>query len=519
MSSPVRAILKDGGGETRVQYSKQDRSWTFIDANKATQKIKNITGTKNKTGMNNFFDNTDAFGAQKYAGRGSSSAEKKRQKTARERQNLGASPASSATPGSELVPSKQMTRQQTRAERETPKPRAREAVAKTLFGKDGKQEQEDASKALSASTTDGSKSATTPQVLKLASTPAPAPASAPPAMRTVTVDTPPILQAPNAGKAAEQVNGGDDDDVSSQLGLPLPETGKKEKTPDRRNASIQTGVGQQALQQQNQPSPLAQENAAPTGFQGAAPAPPMRSASGPSNVIHKVAVQRISAAKGIPFETYRQAYMQSNGAEVESMSDNELYQSSVDLCDQGIDTVKIKKPRFTSGRANLIREFIELNVLYNMAKPKEAEQGSKLAMLLDASNMGISAEHMMQALKGSVGGADGHIKQNAALHLGTGQPSGPPAGSPAALDYADKQKQQEKNKADAGLTMGDSPNALNVKNTASYTSTTMHGKRIEREFIMDRLRFDNNFSQDTPVTETTFHFKKKAPESRKLIRF
>ena len=285
------------------------------------------------------------------------------------------------------------------------------------------------------------------------------------------------------------------------------------------NRSIETGVGKQALQQQNQPSPLAQENAAPTGFQGAAPAPPMRSAPGPRNVIHKVAVQRISAAKGIPFETYRQAYMQSNGAEVESMSDNELYQSSVDLCDQGIDTVKIKKPRFTSGRANLIREFIELNVLYNMAKPKEAEQGSKLAMLLDASNMGISAEHMMQALKGSVGGADGHIKQNAALHLGTGQPSGPPAGSPAALDYADKQKQQEKNKADAGLTMGDSPNALNVKNTASYTSTTMHGKRIEREFIMDRLRFDNNFSQDTPVSSTTFHFKKKAPESRKLIRF
>ena len=111
MSSPVRAKLKDGGGETIVQYSKQDRSWTFIDANKATQKIKNITGTRNKTGMSNFFDNTDAFGAQKDAEK-PSTAEKKRQKTARERQNLGASPASSATPGSELVPSKQMTRQQ-----------------------------------------------------------------------------------------------------------------------------------------------------------------------------------------------------------------------------------------------------------------------------------------------------------------------------------------------------------------------------------------------------------------------
>jgi hypothetical protein len=166
--------------------------------------------------------------------------------------------------------------------------------------------------------------------------------------------------------------------------------------------------------------------------------------------------------------------------------------------------VKIKKPRFTSGRANLIREFIELNVLYNMAKPKEAEQGSKLAMLLDASNMGISAEHMMQALKGSVGGADGHIKQNAAVNPTTLGSTGPPAGSAHA---------------DAAFTMGDSPNALNVKNTASYTSTTMHGKRIDREFIMDRLRFDNNFSSDTPVTETTFHFKKKAPESRKLIRF
>ena len=384
---------------------------------------------------------------------------------------------------------------------------------RTLFPDSERKEQQQVSQALSASTTDGSKSATNPRVLKLAATPpppapAPAPASAPPAMRTVTVDTPPIKQAANASKAAEQLEskeGEDDDDVSSQLGIPLPETGKKEKTPDRRNASIQTGVGQQALQQQNQPSPLAQENAAPTGFQGAAPAPPMRSASGPSNVIHKVAVQRISAAKGIPFETYRQAYMQSNGAEVESMSDNELYQSSVDLCDQGIDTVKIKKPRFTSGRANLVREFIELNVLYNMAKPKEAEQGSKLAMLLDASNMGISAEHMMQALKGSVGGgADGHIKQNAAVDPATLASTGPPAGSA---------------RADAAFTMGDTPNALNVKNTASYTSTTMHGKRIEKEFIMDRLRFDNNFSQDRPVTETTFHFKKKKPESRKLIRF
>ena len=384
---------------------------------------------------------------------------------------------------------------------------------------------------LTRSSTNGTKNAAAPVVQRAASTPPPpapapasAPASAPPKMQTLTVAKPPGQPESKAGE--------DDDDVSSQDGVPLPDVDAAEpnqKAPPAPAAgggaaggtdrSIENGVGKQALQQQNQPTPLAMENAAPTGFQGAAPALPARKASGTSNVIHKVAVQRISAAKGIPFETYRQAYLAANGAEVESMSDNELYQSSVDLCDQGIDTVKIKKPRFTSGRANLVREFIELNVLYNMAKPKEAEQGSKLAMLLDASNMGISAEHMMQALKGSVGGGDGHIKQNAALHLGTGQPSGPPAGSAAALDYADKQKQQEKNKADAGLTMGDSPNALNVKNTASYTSTTMHGKRIEREFIMDRLRFDNNFSQDTPVTETTFHFKKKAPESRKLIRF
>jgi hypothetical protein len=373
-----------------------------------------------------------------------------------------------------------------------------------LFSGSGKKKQQQVSQALSASTTDGSKSATTKQNPNLA------PTAPPPVVQTVSVGTSPVKP-----EAKEEE---DDDDESSQLGTSVSdedadanEPGQAAatqaaatQTPDRRKASIEIGVGKQALQQQNQPSPLAQENAAPTGFQGAAPAAPMRSASGPSNVIHKVAVQRISAAKGIPFETYRQAYMQSNGAEVESMSDNELYQSSVDLCDQGIDTVKIKKPRFTSGRANLIREFIELNVLYNMAKPKEAEQGSKLAMLLDASNMGISAEHMMQALKGSVGGADGHIKQNAAVNPTTLGSTGPPAGSA---------------QADAAFTMGDSPNALNVKNTASYTSTTMHGKRIDREFIMDRLRFDNNFSSDTPVTETTFHFKKKAPESRKLIRF
>ena len=183
----------------------------------------------------------------------------------------------------------------------------------------------------------------------------------------------------------ESKPGEDDDDVSSQVGVPLPDVDAAE--PKQKAAatqtdappaaaagggaaggtdrSIQNGVGKQALQQQNQPTPLAMENAAPTGFQGAAPAPPMRSASGPSNVIHKVAVQRISAAKGIPFETYRQAYLAANGAEVESMSDNELYQSSVDLCDQGIDTVKIKKPRFTSGRANLVREFIEpLNLMF-----------------------------------------------------------------------------------------------------------------------------------------------------------
>ncbi len=379
---------------------------------------------------------------------------------------------------------------------------------------DGSKKQIDCSstpqKELSASSVHGSAEATTPQVPKRARAPAPAPASAPAsapgyAMPTVTVAKPPDQPESKDGDD-------DDDDVSSQLGLSVPDTDAvvpaqkavQNQPTGGGNASIENGVGKQALQQQNEPSPLAQENAAPTGFQGAAPAPAMRSAPGPSNVIHKVAVQRISAAKGIPFETYRQAFMQSNGAEVESMSDNELYQSSVDLCDQGIDTVKIKKPRFTSGRANLIREFIELNVLYNMAKPKEAEQGSKLAMLLDASNMGISAEHMMQALKGSVGGADGHIKQNAAVNPTTLGSTGPPAGSA---------------QADAAFTMGDTPNALNVKNTASYTSTTMHGKRIDREFIMDRLRFDNNFSQDTPITETTFHFKKKKPESKKLIRF
>ena len=52
------------------------------------------------------------------------------------------------------------------------------------------------------------------------------------------------------------------------------------------------------------------------------------------------------------------------------MRDSELYQTNVELCDQYIETMRVKKPRFMSGRNSLVREYIELSVLAKLSNSR-----------------------------------------------------------------------------------------------------------------------------------------------------
>ena len=276
-----------------------------------------------------------------------------------------------------------------------------------------------------------------------------------------------------------------------------------------------------------QPEPPTQAGGAttaPSGMQGTGSNDLALAPGEAKQAIHKVAAERLSSEKGVSFAVYLSAYKKEHAAELNKISDAELCQSSVDLFDQGIDTVKVKQPRYRSGRANLLREFAELNVLYNMAQPtpEEASGGarSKLGMLLDMAGMGINDTNTLLAVMGRMGGGGGGgggDTQGVSLTAdGAAHKSGAAQGSAAALT----QQEQAKSSASDPMTMGTAkPSALTVERTAEYTSTTQHGKRIGREFIMDRRMFDMNFSHDSPITDSTFHFKTKPAEKKKTIRF
>jgi len=101
---------------------------------------------------------------------------------------------------------------------------------------------------------------------------------------------------------------------------------------------------------------------------------------------------------------------------IQKMKDSELYQTNVILCDQYIETMRVKKPRFMSGRNNLVREYIELSVLAKLSNSpaKNMNGSSRLGLLLDTSNMDINMQNLMNAISKAKnmaveGGGDGNV--------------------------------------------------------------------------------------------------------------
>ena len=78
--------------------------------------------------------------------------------------------------------------------------------------------------------------------------------------------------------------------------------------------------------------------------------------------------------------------------------------------------MKIRKPRFVSGRNNLVREYIELSVLAKLSNSpaKNMNGSSRLGLLLDTSKMDINMQNLMDAISTAKnmaveGGGDGNV--------------------------------------------------------------------------------------------------------------
>jgi hypothetical protein len=116
--------------------------------------------------------------------------------------------------------------------------------------------------------------------------------------------------------------------------------------------------------------------------------------------IHPIAVKRIAGERQLNIQPYFHAFAKDHSENIKKMSDSELYQSNVELCDQYIETMRVKQPRFTSGRNNLVREYIELSVLSKLSNSpaKNMNGSSRSGLLLDTSNMDINMQNLMDAI-------------------------------------------------------------------------------------------------------------------------
>jgi hypothetical protein len=132
--------------------------------------------------------------------------------------------------------------------------------------------------------------------------------------------------------------------------------------------------------------------------------------------IHPIAVKRIASERQLNVQPYFQAFAKDHRENIQKMKDSELYRTNVELCDQYIGTMKIRKPRFVSGRNNLVREYIELSVLAKLSNSpaKNMDGSSRLGLLLDTSNMDINMQNLMDAISNAKnmaveGGGDGNV--------------------------------------------------------------------------------------------------------------
>ena len=178
------------------------------------------------------------------------------------------------------------------------------------------------------------------------------------------------------------------------------------------------------------------------------------------------------------------------------MKDSELYRTNVELCDQYIDTMKIRKPRFVSGRNNLVREYIELSVLAKLSNSpaKNMNSSSRLGLLLDASNMDINMQNLMDDISNAKntaveGGGDGNVT------LPAGQAAQGVNGNTDLPIKTTKGQAHDKTKS------GMNPQLSHAL-----------GKNVTDPGLFDRVKFDKNYQPIHHNLGDFFNLKYKNPD-------
>ncbi len=62
------------------------------------------------------------------------------------------------------------------------------------------------------------------------------------------------------------------------------------------------------------------------------------------DAVHPIAVKRIASKKGLNYQMYRDAYVKAHRGEMTQMSDEEVYSTNRDLCEQNPE-MRIREPR------------------------------------------------------------------------------------------------------------------------------------------------------------------------------
>ena len=173
-----------------------------------------------------------------------------------------------------------------------------------------------------------------------------------------------------------------------------------------------------------------------------------------------------------------------------------MYRTNVELCDQYIDTMKIRKPRFVSGRNNLVREYIELSVLAKLSNSpaKNMDSSSRLGLLLDASNMDINMQNLMDDISNAKntaveGGGDGNVT------LPAGQAAQGVNGNTDLPIKTTKGQAHDKTKS------GMNPQLSHAL-----------GKNVTDPGLFDRVKFDKNYQPIHHNLGDFFNLKYKNPD-------
>jgi ribosomal protein L12E/L44/L45/RPP1/RPP2 len=154
--------------------------------------------------------------------------------------------------------------------------------------------------------------------------------------------------------------------------------------------------------------------------------------------------------------------------------------------------------------------------------PEDIASDSRMGLLLDASKLGMSLSDLSDALKKATPAVAAAAPAAAAAAAAAGAPAAaPPAAGIAATEAQHELIQQRRVASENAALKGTGPADLTVLRYGDFASTTIPGERVPQnaEFLMDRRLFDQNFSSDKPIVDSTFYFHLPKKEKKEIIRF